>query len=122
MTKRSVMAAILQTAGPVSIRRAVASNWKFLKATGKMFKEAAVELEQIGFGSVVTISANKCGLSDVFVKKKPEDVEMALVNNKDLCTPDRYSTRFHSQASRHITLNMRATLVAQGLVLKKQFM
>ena len=122
MTKRSVMAAILQTAGPVSIRQAVASNWKFLKATGKMFKEAAVELEQIGFGSVVTISANKGGVSDVFVKKKPEDVEMALINNEDLCTPDGYSKRFHSAASKVVNWNVRAALVSKGIVLQKQFM
>ena len=117
------MAAILHTAGPVSIRQVVASNWKHLQATGLRFKKAAMELEQLGFGSIVEVRMQKKGRSaQVFVKKRPEDLQSEWNDNMDLCTPDVYSTRFHCQASRHITLNMRATLVAQGLVLKKHFM
>lgn len=117
------MAAILHTAGPVSIRQVLASNWKHLQATGLRFKKAAMELEQLGFGSIVEVRLQKKGRSMlVFVKKHPEDLQSEWNDNMDLCTPDVYSRRFHSQVSRHITLNLRAALVAQGLVLKKHFM
>ena len=42
---------------------------------------------------------HKGGVSDVFVNK-PEDAEIALVNNQELCTLEGYSKWFYSPASR----------------------
>ena len=121
VTVRSRMAAILLTAGPVSTSRAVNVNWKFLLITSRQFKEAAIELEKLGFGSVVTLGT-RGRAQDVFVKKQPSEVELVVESNLDLCSHDVYNARFNCRPSKVIGWNVRAALVAKGLVSKKQFM
>ena len=123
VSKRSIMAAILQTVGPVSTTIAIRANWKFLKcATAQQFSAAAVELEKIGFGQVVSLSGKSNRSQQVFVKKHPSEAQIVLESNPDLCSPDVYATRFHRQATKTISWNVRAKLVSMGLVSQKQFM
>ncbi len=115
------MAAILQTAGPVSTYLAINSNWKFLNATAHDFHEAAAELEEIGLGIVICTGTRRKS-AKVFLKKNPSEVQDILAWNLDLCDADFYQRRFSARPSKKITWNIRSYLVSKGLVSKKQFM
>ena len=89
------------------------------------FKEAAVELEQMGFGTFITAnvaSVRRGSASKIFLKKNPEDVQEALLANPDLCTPELYETQFRLPASKNIGWHIRSFLVSKGLVSKKMFL
>ena len=118
------MAAILQTAGPVSTHQAIKCNWKHLNVTAQDFKEAATELDHLGFGSFITTAGQGgCGVgSKAFVKNEPQHVQEALEANLDLCSPDVYSKRYHCRPSKIINWKIRSYLVSKGLVSQKKFL
>ena len=116
------MVAILQTIGPVSNCRAIRSNWQCLKAaTTKQFDAAGLELEKLGFGRLVAMSCSNHS-QRIFVKKNPEEAQLALEANPDLCRIDVYSSRFHRPATKKINLKTRAKLVAMGVVSETQLL
>ena len=120
------MAAILQTAGPVSTCQALRWNWKFLSsATVQQFRAASMELEAANLGQLVTLpsKARKEGSGVlVFVKKAPIDAALHLLQFPDLCSVAMYETRYERPSSKSITWNIRSQLVSMGLVSQKQFM
>ena len=116
------MVAILQTIGPVSNCRAIRGNWHCLKsATAKQFDAAGLELENLGFGRLVSMGCTNHS-QRIFVKKTPEEARLALEANPDLCRIDVYNSRFHRPASKKINLKTRAKLVAMGVVSETQLL
>ena len=114
------MTAILQTRGPVSTSQAIRCSWKFLRsATVQQYMAAAMELERLGFGSIVQLSG---GSQKVFLKKAPGDVRGALDARPDICPVDIYVERYHCQASRTISWKVRSKLISMRLVSEKQLM
>ena len=106
------MAAVLQTAGPVTIHRVLARNWKFLNMlTAKQYLMAATELEGMGLGCVVALKG-----SQVFIKKPPGEVEHILAMNSDLCDFEYYKFRFWKPVSKYVSQMMQDNLVAMGAV------
>ncbi|XP_072015223.1 uncharacterized protein [Amphiura filiformis] len=117
--RTNVKAAILQTAGPISICRAIQCNWRFLRSvTKKQFLTAAVELENSGLGSLVNITSRLT----VFVKKPPEEVLHMLANHPDWCLPEVYDVRYRLPPMKLISWNVRNHLVNMGLVRQEQMM
>ena len=122
VSRRSIMAAILQTIGPVSTCQAIRANWAFLRSTtSTQFHSAAAELEKLNLGRCLTMS-NKGRNSHVFLKKPPEEVKSALEANMDLCAPDVYAMRYHRPGSQRVSQAAKAKLIEMGLVRQDQFM
>ena len=120
------MAAITQTAGPVSTPQSINWNWKFQGACASTdeFLAAATALEQAGFGHVASYKANLKGGRDakVYIKGKPEDVMPLLCANPDLCDPEIYQQRYAQLPPKSIGLQLRTKLVSLKLVSQKQMM
>ncbi len=115
------MAAILQTAGPVSTTTSVTWRFKFLRMLTKtQFEAAAKDLQSLMLGSLVSSTNQRGAPSLVFVKKHPLYAGPILEQNLDLCEPDFYTQRFIlpvSKAIRKVTVDR---LVAAGLVAPNQ--
>ena len=123
LSRRSIMAAILQTAGPVSICQSLRWNWKFLSScTVQQFQAAGTELQTLGFGSLIFLGPAANRGTSVFVKKRPEEVYQQVEANLDLCTWDVYAARYQKPSSKSLSWKIRAQLVEKGLVEQKQFM
>ena len=116
-SKRNIMSAILQTRGPVVEHKVVAWTWKFLKMlTVKQFLTAANELQESNLGHVVTVPHNGGRTSTVFIKQPLDEIRDALAINIDLCPLDYYDTRYKLPVSKSVSLQLRASLVQNGLV------
>lgn len=116
MTRRNIMAAVLQSAGKVVKHKMLVSNWKFLNMlTSKQFVTAASDLQEIGLGSLITLPTSSRP-SQVFIKKLPQEVAPVLEENPDLCTVEYYAVRFNLPTSKYVTQQMREKLVSMGLV------
>ena len=117
MTKRNLMAAILQTGGPVATTTAVTWGYKFLRMLTKaQFEAAAKDLQAMMLGTLVSSTNARGAPSLVFVKKNPVDAAPILLQNQDLCTPEFYVERFSLPCSKAIGKNTVDKLVAHGLV------
>ena len=123
LSKHNIMAAVLQTAGPVSTQPMLTSNWKFLHLlTVKQFNSAAGDLQTLGLGAFVAIQ-NGTRAAHVFVKKEPSLVREILQEHPELRTdPDYYEQRYCMPASKKIKLNLRAKLVSMKLLTENQLM
>lgn len=122
-TKRNVMAAIMQTAGPVSTPATIRQNWKFLNnATANDFVEAAQSLEEMGLGEHKNVLLSRGLPSKVFIKRKPEEALEVLSANPDLCDFKTYSKRYARSPTVSVGLSLRSKLVAMKLVAPKQMM
>ncbi|XP_072015218.1 uncharacterized protein [Amphiura filiformis] len=122
LTKRNIMAAILQTPGPVSSHGAINRYWKFLRcSTVKQFMAAGMELERLNLGQLVGI---KTGAREVqmFVKKMPNEAQGLLEFNQDLCTPAKYLEKFKGNTPKCIGWRVRSTLISNGLVPEQLFL
>lgn len=119
MTKRNIMAAILQVCGPVTIHAVLTRNYRFLnKSTAAQFVEAGEELQALGLGTVVNLKPR----TRVFVKKSPNEATPILLANPDLCCWQYYEQRYSKPLSKSITLHTRHQLSAMRLVPAKQMM
>ena len=118
------MAALLQTAGPVSTHAMLTSNWRFLNLlNSKQFQSAANDLQTMGLGLLVAIQNSGTRASHVFVKKPPSQVQGILQQQPQLRTdPDYYASRYAMPASKKVKLNVRAKLVSMGLLAENQLM
>lgn len=117
MTPRNIMAAILQTTGPVTLHRVLARNWKFLNMlTVKQYLTAASSLEGLGLGSLTMQKG-----SHVFLKKSPEESQAILEVNPDLCNPEYYKVRFFQPVSKYVPQDMQDSLVQYSLVPQHYF-
>ena len=116
LSRRNIMAAILQTAGKIVKHKMLVSNWKFLNMlTAKQFLTAASDLQEIGLGSLASLQT--VGRPTiVFIKKVPSEAEEVLDSNPDLCTVRYYATRFSMPNSKYISVTLQDKLVASGLV------
>ena len=122
LTKRNIMAAILQTPGPVSSHGAINRYWKFLRcSTVKQFTAAGTELERLNLGRLVGI---KAGTREVqmFVKRMPNEVQDILESNQDLCTPAKYLDKFKGNTPKCIGWKVRSILISNGLVPEHLFL
>ena len=120
MTGRNIMAAILQTKGPVVTPRVVKNVWTFLHMmTSTQFEKAAKELDGLNLGQFVVLQVvgNK---SAVFVKRSPAEVGAVLAMNENLCTLSYYESRYSESVSKSISLSVRAQLTKMGLIAAKQ--
>ncbi|XP_072015233.1 uncharacterized protein [Amphiura filiformis] len=112
MTQRNIMAAILQTKGPIVTHQAVRGSWRFLRhLASRPYLAAAVQLQNLNFGSVVTVNT-----SQYFFKKRPMEIVDLLTANPDLCGVEFYNARFNMPTSSAITQNMRLKLIDLGHV------
>ncbi|XP_072015224.1 uncharacterized protein [Amphiura filiformis] len=119
VTRSTIKAAILQTAGPISTCEAIRCNWRFLRAiTKKQFLAMAVELENSGFGTLASINSRMT----VFVKKPPLEVLPMLADHPDWCLPEVYETRYRLPPMKLISMKIRYQLVNMGLVRQEQMM
>ncbi len=115
LTKRSIMAAILQTTGPISTHRVVRLSWKFLRMVSvKQFEAASQELEKLGMGILMTCQGS--GKLSVFIKKLPSEIGAFLMENQDLCPLEYYTSRFFQPSSKMIKDRVKNQLVADGVV------
>ena len=121
MTKRTLMAAILQIAGPVATTTAVTWGYKFLRMLTKtQFEAAAKDLQAISMGTLVSSPNTRGGPSLIFVKKHPSFVGEILAKNPDLCTHLFYIERFVLPVSKAIGNNTVDRLIAHGFVTPEQ--
>ncbi len=118
MTPETIMAAIVQTCGPITTHTVVARNYRFLnKLTSDQFVEAATCLETLALGSVVLLRR-----SAVFIKKPPNEVTAILESNPHLCSPEYYANRYNKALSRSVPLGIRHELSTKRLVPAKLMM
>ncbi len=118
------MAAILQTKGPVITPAIVKHTWKFLyMMTTKMYVKAAEELQALNLGTLIPVRGTTVGHpSQVFIKKKPEEVMDVLQMNPDLCEVEYYARRYNqpiSKSTQGISLAVRHKLASMGVVPQK---
>ena len=79
------------------------------------------KLECFNLGSLVNIEINKARKgSDIFVKKRPEQVGNILQMMPGLCSLTDFNQRFAMRVPTVISLRLRAQLVNLGLVSEKQ--
>ena len=122
MTKRNIMAAILQAPGPVSTHRAVNTGWRFLRmVTNKQFKDACTALQQINLGILVELPG-RCSPVFIFVKTRPENAAPFLQVNFDLCTPEYYAQRYRKSVAKAVTPGIRDELMRRGLLSQLQWL
>ena len=116
-SKRNIMAAILQSLGPVATHKVVARNWKFLRMlTVKQYLMAAQDLESANLGSLVAVETSKGRVSHVFIKKLPSEIQPFLAANPDLCTLEYFEARFNKPVSKSVSLIERHHIARLGLV------
>ena len=121
MTGRNIMAAILQTKGPVVTPVVVKNVWKFLHMmTTIQFEKAAKDLQALNLGTFVIMKGKRGSPSSVLVKRSPAEVGTVLAMNGDLCTLDYYESRYSESVSKSVTLNVRSQLANMGLIAAKQ--
>ena len=112
MSKRTIMAAILQIAGRIAIHPTVRQNWSFLRMlSAKQFHTAALELEKHNLGKVLILANYK---GTVFVKAEPEAAQEALFAHPDLCDVQYYAKRYHQSSSKSIPQTLWKALAAIG--------
>lgn len=115
LTKRNIMAAILQTKGPVSNHKVLVCSWKFLRLlTAKQYQQSCQELEAVNIGAMVTIP-NGCRSSQLFFKKPPDEALPGLASLKDLCPADYYAERFYLPIAKAMGKGLRDRLATMGL-------
>ncbi len=115
-TKRNIMAAILQSRGPVVTHKVVIWGWKFLKMmSSKQFIGVANDLQDANLGTVMKFQTAS-RLSFVFIKKPPHEITEALAANLDLCSLEYYTTRYNLPVSKSVPLGIRHQLTSMGLV------
>lgn len=120
MTGRNIMAAILQTKGPVVTAQVVKNVWRFLHMmTSDQYNKACKELEGLNLGTLVTLS-NVRKASVVFVKRAPAEALPIIEMNQDLCSLEYYESRYNQPVSKSISLNMRHGLAKMGVLSPKQ--
>ena len=120
MTMRNIMAAILQTKGPVVTPKVVRNVWRFLHMmTTPQFEKASKELEALNLGTLVNLRL-RSRASFVFIKKSPSEVMPILASNEDLCSLEFYASRYNQSVSKSVPLGVRHELVQQHLILAKQ--
>lgn len=124
LTKRSIMSAILQTAGPVAITNSVRQNRKvYRNIASEQFFEAAGELQIMGLGTLVSLAAKGTNSAQVFIKTPPAEVDLILSVNSDLCSASTYAARYNLPSPKSsISFSLRGKLVAMKLVSQKHFM
>ena len=124
ITIRTIMSAILLSAGPISTHYAVRRYGPKSLRTPSIPKElyliAANSLEAANLGTLVTVK-HVTGLSDTFIKKTPQDIEEDLKANIDLGSLEDYTLRFRAPPPACITPAMQASLIHHGLVPKGSF-
>ena len=115
MTSRNIMAAILQTKGPIVTPAVTKHSWKFLyMMSTKQFMKAAEDLQAINLGQLLTLKTN----SVVFVKRLPMEIGTDLMAHPDLCSLDYYSERYNMPSTKSlqcISLNVRQQVASLGL-------
>ena len=118
------MNALLEIKGPIVTPAVVKSNCTFLHMmTTGQFMKAAQELHDLGLGTLVSVKTAKTGQpSKVFVKKAPEDVQVLLEANPDLCNGEYYAVRYNQPVSKSINLGVRFRVAEMGLLPKKILM
>ena len=113
------MSAILNIVGPVVAHRTVARNFKFLSMlTVKQFMMAATQLEDMQLGYLVDVSGQGRA-SHVFIKKSPDEAQLVLETDPELCAPDRYRSQYNKPISKSISISQRQKLLKMGLVPEK---
>ena len=119
VTIRTIMSAILLSAGPISTHYAVRRYGPKYLRTPSIPKEqyvlAATALQEAKLGMLVTIK-NATGLSDTFIKTAPSEIEEDLKKNNDLATIEEYTFRFHAPPPACITPAMQASIIQHGLL------
>lgn len=123
---RSIMGAVLLTAGPVASFRMVQKNRRRMRSLKEDdFLAALNQLQTDGFGRMVqfNVGSSKTKVRQVFVKLRPSEIEESLMLNPDLCTPADYHERYSLPSPQmYICRGDQISLVNQGLVPKESFM
>ncbi|XP_072015436.1 uncharacterized protein [Amphiura filiformis] len=119
VTIRTIMSAILLSAGPISTHYAVRRYGPKYLRTPSIPKEqyvlAATALQEAKLGMLITVK-NATGLSDTFIKRAPSEIEEELRQNSDLATIEEYTFRFHAPPPACITPTMQASIIQHGLL------
>ena len=120
LTLDQIMDGILITPGQVVTRRSVARSGPrhLFYITKDQFKEGAAALQAANLGTVVRVHVPQ--MCEMFMKKKPEDVESILEQRK-LCDFERYKQKFYAVTPDCITYNMRERLVKLEYMTEDQF-
>ena len=112
MSQKNIMAAILQTKGPIVNHQVVRGGWRFLRhLTSRPYLSACIQLQKLNLGSVITIST-----SQFFLKRPPVQVASILAAYPELCNLDYYSGRYFMPTSTVIAEKMRLKLINSGQV------
>ncbi len=91
--------------------------------TNQQFVDAAKELEQRNFGTLVHIRTKSPSKAlPVFLKKTPEEAESALNMYPEFCNLEMYTKRYRKGSSKAISFQLRSKLVSMKLVPPEHFM
>ncbi len=119
---KDVVQGVLLTSGPVATLKAVRhTKFSLIYISRQQFVDAAKELEQRNFGSLVQVPTSSKSLQ-VFLKKTPQQAEPALNMYPEFCDVETYAKRFMKGSSKAIPFQLRAKLVAMNLVPPEHFM
>ena len=118
MNNRNIMAAILQTKGPIVTPALTKHSWKFLyMMSSKQFLKAAQDLAEINLGQLMDLHF-RSKHAMVFVKKPPLEIACELEKHPDLCSNEYYVQRYNMPSSKSlqcISLNVRQHVALLGL-------
>lgn len=117
---RTVMAAVLLTAGPVTSFGTVVKNRRQMRHLQKdRYLSALRELEALGFGYITTVCVGKT--LQLFIKSHPSEVEGKLREQRDLGTILEYQQRFDLPSPSYIGTRIQDYLVINGHVQRSYF-
>ena len=103
MNNRNIMAAILQSRGPIVTPAATKHNWNFLHMMStKQFIKAGGALQDLRLGNLVSVKTRGGKHASVFVKKAPADVALDLSEHPDLCSLEYYEMRYNTQIAKSL--------------------
>ncbi len=119
---KDIVQGILLTPGPVATSKAVKyAKMSLIYISNQQFLDAAKELEQRNFGTLVQVSTSSRSLQ-VFLKKTPQEAEPALNAYPEFCDLETYTKRYKKGSSKAISFQLRAQLVSMKLVPPEHFM
>ena len=114
----NVMPVILRAKGPIVNAQVVRVSARFLRAlTGAQFISAALQLQRLNLGSVITLKNPKGHqTSKYFVKRPPSEVCGILGTRPELCDIEYYQERYYMPTSPAISEMTRNRLIRLGVV------
>ena len=117
------MTSILLSAGPVNThRQLIRLGPKPMRSlTKQQYVIAATHLQAANLGTLVTLHGGVSRFCSVFIKKVPEEAQMVLDMNNDLCSVEKYTERYRLLLPACIGRNIKDKLIYLGYLSEAHF-